>query len=74
MERNVSLAFSKSLDGPWECCLDVSLDSYMANPTILIHRNGSVVLTWRGSKGLSTGTAPSIHCVLGLHRHASHCH
>ena len=61
MERNVSLAYSKSLDGPWECCLDVSLDSYMANPTILIHRNGSVVLTWRGSKGLSTGFAPSIH-------------
>ena len=61
MEKNVSLAFSKSLFGPWECCEDVPLDSRMANPSMLVHKNGSVVLVWRGSKGLTTATAPDIH-------------
>ena len=55
MEANVTLAFSKSLDGPWTTDrIDVALDDYMGNPSMMIHANGTAILIWRGSKGFAT--------------------
>ena len=31
----------------------------MSNPSMLVHKNGSVVMVWRGSHGLTTATAPT---------------
>eukprot|EP01047_Picozoa_sp_COSAG01_P089610 COSAG01_NODE_21666_length_891_cov_1.386364_2_plen_119_part_01 len=61
MEANVTLAFSESLAGPWTTDrIDLKLDSYMGNPSMMVHANGTAVLVWRGSKGFCTATAPSV--------------
>lgn len=63
MERNVSLAFSRSPAGPWECCNDVSLGGVMKNPSLLIHRDGTAVLVWRAgghAGGLTTARADGV--------------
>jgi hypothetical protein len=38
MEANVSMLFSSSLQGPWADRLDVALDKYMSNPSMLVHK------------------------------------
>jgi hypothetical protein len=61
MESNVTLAYSKSLSGPWTTDrIDARLDTYMSNPSMMVHANGTAVLVWRGSKGFCTARAPSI--------------
>ena len=61
MEGNVTLAFSKSLSGPWTMDrIDVQLDKYMGNPSLMVHANGTAVLVWRGSNGFCTAVASSV--------------